>query len=374
MVDGMIDAIICVVIYSAAFALAYIKSGTSVVLNYEGDRSGEYLHYSRMVETGKWSNTYLVDSCLFSTYIPAIFQRLTGCDSWLIFRISSPIFYALMPVFGYLIAREYNDYLYSLIAALFILGNFYFTNGSDTGRNGIGQAFLSGALWGVISGNYIAGVVFALLIPLAHYGTTFVALFILGFTAVLTPFGNWQAYPPLIALMLSIVAWYGMKAKRAGIVMRYVLSDVMEGKPLPGVKPNLAYYIETRLMNDTSTANSFRWKLPGRVEISVSLIIAGLIITGFMTGFYNLDILFASLSIASLTLIFVTILSPWLCYRYGAMRVFFSTLPVLATLFISGSVYVSEATGLTGYGIAAGIAGIYALCTSGGLKFILGVK
>jgi len=360
----MVDWAIVSVIYLITLILT-IK-GSAITKH--SDRGEEYRLYNQMIAGKRWVNTDLVSSCLFSCYFPSLVYRLIGRGKDVIFRIAAPPFYSLMPVFTYLIAREYFDIWYSVLATAFLLSNFFFLYFNDTGRVGIAQGFLAGLVYGLLINNLYIACVFAVLVVVSHYGTAYLALFILGVTAILLPPSN--VYIVCAALGISLLIWHWGICSHTGITCLRVAIRAIKCDTTSDINSRIT---RTSIITGCSQARK-SLRLPSKVELVVSLLVVGLICMGMITGFNGLPPLTKALSIAMMVSIALTLLSPFAAFHYGPTRVYHTNLILLSSLFVVGIKWLADLTGLTGYGIAACVIIIYGLCTSGGLHFILGVN
>ena len=135
------------------------------------DREGELDVFESMVE-GRESQEEMLKYCPLVTAPPYILWRLFHVRAFTAFRITPAFFHALLPAFMFLIAREWFDAGYSLLAVFLVISNFFFMCYTDTGRVGIAMGLLAGALWGIVTGNVFVSVFFLGLMVISHYGTS----------------------------------------------------------------------------------------------------------------------------------------------------------------------------------------------------------
>ena len=144
------------------------------------DRFLEYRVYLDIIETGNLSNNRqglygLISSCPTVTFIPYVLNKYLHINKLIIFEIIPCFFYALMPSFCFLIARNFLSIGNSLIASLFILSHFYFAFSPNMGRVSVALGFLSGAIWALLSGNIWLMALFSVLVVISHYSTAYFA-------------------------------------------------------------------------------------------------------------------------------------------------------------------------------------------------------
>lgn len=172
------DTSIAFVIYFVVLAwmLAYNLNNQPV-----NDGIHEFNTYIMNIVNGwHYREGNIVNSCLVTTWVPALIQKHTGWDVMLIFRIFPPFFYALMPMFTYLIARWYlavGDSIFATMVVVFASSILYFP---DIGRVGVALGFLAGMTWALLNKRLGWGIAFAVLVVFSHYGTSLVAIFIAG--------------------------------------------------------------------------------------------------------------------------------------------------------------------------------------------------
>lgn len=150
-----------------------------------GDGIHEFMTYVFNIANGwHYREGNIVNSCLMTTWVPAMLQKITGWDAVTLFRVFPPVFYALMPMFTYLIARRYLKPGESVIAALVVCFTSSIAYFTDIGRVGVALGFLSGMVWALLNKRLWWGIVFASLVVFSHYGTSLIAVFIAGVICV----------------------------------------------------------------------------------------------------------------------------------------------------------------------------------------------
>jgi len=369
-----LDILIPVLLYAAAFVITYAQSGKSVIDGYNGDRSGEYLAYLRMIDENRWVDDYLVNACLLSTYIPSLVYRLVKRGRWVIFKASAPVFFSLMPVFTYLIARQYFNVPASLIAAAFVLSNFYFLGDADTGRNGIACGVLSCSIWAFTGGHYLIFGISAVLVIASHYATTFIYLFVLCMTLMLSPARDIQPYIVTGIYGVLTLLWYGVFT-RLRMLYFGVVDATLKGKPSQGTTKEYGEYFsaQKQILRAVTTVKK-HVITKSRVLLVTTVLILVMILAGYILFYRYLSPATAAMITSFLLVTAVSILSPAIGTAVGIYRVYFTGMPVIALLFAGCILRLSNWTGFTAYGVAAAVIIIYGLCNSGGMAYLLGEK
>ena len=398
--------LVFLIIYSVAFALtaSFSLRSWDNEIKADGDFFREYAVYKQAIAGQlnlRSDQNRLLESCFFSTILPALIQRMTKIDPGLLFKIFPSAFSALMPAFVYLTVRQYLDVQYSLIAAILVISNFYFLYDSNIGRVGIALGFASGMVWVLLAGNAWLSILFAIAMILSHYGTTYLMLYVIGLTwLVLLVIGQdtLRFAVALVTIGAGVFLWHFVIVKRTGkIIVRAFLGMVFNPKSdtlkrpiscavIPGITRveeadnwvqgffrlehreagvQVAFGKTWRFMN---IAQKIEWVLSWLIVLFLT---AGLGIAAQQGGF---TIEFVVLGIIFYSAILLAIAIPHLSVFYGALRVYFSSLIVLAPCFVFGVKIISESVGLNGYLVAWFIIFWYALAVSGWLHRMMGIK
>jgi len=356
------DTKIAIAIYSTTLGILLYYNLTHPPVN---DGVKEYEAYLLNIKEGWMFRRTLVNSCLITTWLPAVIQRYTGVDQMMLFRVFPTIFYALMPVFTYLIARRYLAIRYALVACLVVIANSHILFFPDIGRVGVGIAFFAGMLWTLLERRLIWAIVFALLVVFSHYGTALIAM---GLTlACMLGYLVWrkrllkQYLIVFCILLASIGVWHFWLSSYSGWVMfTYgVQTDIPamtgdmigpkivagDGETLaPAWNANTFLDIRTREFAVLRALVLVGMTIPGAIEVTANWLVVGATMLGLwlLVRSKQVEDMFKIMGTSLWLLIIGTVAVPWLSQSYGGMRVYFTTLPILAVGLPVGMKWVAE--------------------------------
>lgn len=343
----MKNKIIPIIIYLIAFSIIFGYGMSHLPIN---DGVKEYVAYQQNIQEGWKFRLTLVNSCVITTYLPALLWKWFGGDQLFMFRLIPALFYALMPVFTYLIARKYLSVWKSLLAVIMLMLNSYFAFFPDIGRVGVGVAFMAGTIWALLNKKMVWIIVFSILVVFAHYGTAFVLIGVLGIALLINLIKyrkNLKYYViPLVLVIVLTGIWHFGIAGYSGHVMYQTLFQTEKTgyAPLYGKdgQPIIQALIDpsTRepAVQEALFLNFKEFTAPQLIEVLSNWVIVLLVCFGVYLTLRDkkLDAHFKMLSLASFIMIILTVSITWLSIYYGGMRVYFSTSMLLATCFVFG--------------------------------------
>lgn len=347
----------------------------------------------------------LVNSSLITTWLPAMVARYTGLDAMFLFRLTPPIFYALMPAFTYLIARRYLAVRYALIAALVVIANSHILFFPDIGRVGVGIAFFAGMIWALLHNRLWWAIGFALLVVFAHYGTALIAIG--------TAFTVWagcilwrrklitQYMVVFLVLVVSIGVWHFWISSYSGWVMATygvqvempAMTGDMIGPKIQAIPPGAeaapsgatprdvtatvitspAWSSDTFLNIHTREYAVLRalgvvgMTIPETIEVVANWIAVGAITIGLwlLWKAKRVDDMFKIIGASLWLLIVFTVAVPWLSQFYGGMRMYFTTLPILAVGLPAGVKWIAGKVRIKPIVLCGAVLALLAISTSG---------
>lgn len=395
-----IDLIIFSSIYSVAFTIVLWYGLNHNLVN---DGVKEYQTYLANIKEGWHYRQTLVNSCLITTWIPAMIYKIVGHGQIFIFRLIPALFYPLMPAFTYLIAKRYVKTSYAVVSALVILTSSFFIYFPDIGRVGVALGFFAGMTWALLERKIAWSIIFAVLLVFAHYATGLVALSTLLMT--ITGYFVWKhqilkQYVAISLILISLIGiWHFGIAGYSGEIMWQSLSQQpytnydheysgTDNATLPQKTPDiLDPATREPAVQQAIGLNFDELPLPAKIELAVNWLVVMIITIGlFVTlkrkrlEFSNLpkslsrwvyrrdnvvDDEFKVLSLSLFALILATVAIPWLSSYYGAMRVYFTASILLAICFPVGAEWLSDKLYLPKWGLIGAVLILYALSTSG---------
>ena len=365
---------IVVIIYFTALAGMLWYNLSHVLVN---DGVYEYRAYLMNIEHGWMFRYTLVNSCLVTTWIPSLIQRITDCDVMILFRVWPTIFYALMPVFTYLIAKRYLSTKYAIVAVLVVLFNSHILFFPDMGRVGVAFGFTAGLLWALLEKRLIWSIVFAVLIVFTHYGTSMIMIGIVGASFVLPLFRKriLRQYVIVFSVLLVLTGvWhFGIAGYSGDVMVQTLLQTEQTGRIL---QQNPAIFdITTREPAVQAAIGLNIDSIPQIIEVIANWMVVGIVTLGlYCVVKRNTDGQFKIMAIAFWGLILFTVAIPWLSVYYGGMRVYFMANAVLAGCFPLGAEKIAKIIHVPPLLIISVVLIVYALSTSGIIYLPFGLE
>lgn len=373
--------------------LAYLIT-LGIVLYYNlthelvNDGVWEYRTYMLNISEGGWRyRTDSLNSCLVPFWIPSLLQRWTGWDAMLIFRVFPAFFYALLPLFVYLIARRYLGRSDSVIAILVIISSSYILFFPDVGRIGIVLGFMSGMIWALLEKKLIPAIIFAVLVVFSHYGTAVIAIWAVGSVLGGTLLGKLTKLKPhctvvkpyLVVFCVLLVLtgiWHFGIARYSGNVMQSAIFRQEELKLGLGEHGVLDLEGKDKVTQMAFGKDFATNPAPLKIEIVVNWLVVMFITLGMYVASKNklTDISFKILLLSLYALIPLVLIVPNLSIYYGIQRVYFTSSMMLAICFPLGIRQVATRLRIAPLLLSTTILSLYALSTSGTTYLLFGIE
>lgn len=386
------DRNICLYIYIFTLAITVSYAIWRQVIM--SDQAIEYSLYLMSVADGQihLPADNIVGSCLTVTIVPACIQRITHWDAELVFKIWPCVSYSIMPVFTYLISRKYMSKSYAILSSMIVLSSFYFMYYPANGRVSVALGLLAGMLWGVLGKHYIWALVFGAGVIFSHYGTTYIALLLLSSSAAYHLLRNWKEMDTrwlcsiLFVLVMTTGIWHwGVAWESSRYTKGFILNGIESAKtalPNGGAEaPAIAedkpgfYSLESR---DIVVQQAFGkyWSVMSfkqRLELVLSWLFVLLISAGLLYALLKrkLSAEHRIMAVVMYCLLVLSTVVPYVSKAYGIIRVYFTALIVLAPLAAIITRESARRIKIHGEPVLAGMIGVYALCTSGVVTWLL---
>jgi len=372
------DSVIALSIYLATGAGLLIYNLTHLPVN---DGVWEYQACLQNIEYGWEYRRTLVNSCLVTTWLPAMMNKYMGLDAMVSFRIIPALFYPLMPAFTYLIAKRYLVMRYALIAVLVVVFNSHILFFPDIGRVGVAFGFLSGLVWALLEKRLILAILFTVMLVFSHYATALIGTGLV--ISCLLFYGIWKKkllrkyLVVLGVLVLTIGVWHFWIASYSGFIMlthgfQHDLPDITgDTTPVPysGFDAEIWLDVETRevAVQDALGVGFRDMTWPKRIEIMANWFVVGMVTLGLyaLIRKKRIDPEFKIMAASLWGLIVFTVTVPWLSTYYGGMRVYFTSLMVLAPCFVMGVEWIAKKAAIKPLVACILILSLYATSTSG---------
>ena len=332
------DKIIFACIYAGVLAFMLWYNLSHVPVN---DGVYEYQIYQVNVEEGWHYRGYsIVNACVVTTYFPAELHRATGWDAYTLFRIFPCFFYALMPAFTFLIARRYLNFAQAGIAACVVIAGSFIIFFPDMGRVGVAWGFTAGMIWALLEKRWWWSLIFATSIVFSHYGTLLIAIGIVGVLL----FGNliikrrlYKQFAVVLAVLIILTGvWHFWIAGSSGLMMGKNFMNI-GNSPMMYHGDDYWFAIEARegVLQEAFGVNISGMNAPQRIELVMNWVMVIFISVGMIlllrkkVGDFNTRLLATVLFL----LIFIAAAIPWVSMYYGAQRIYFTALIIIAPCF-----------------------------------------
>ena len=310
-----------------------------------GDREGEYNVFGSMIGENVCVEEIL-KYCPLVTAPPYILWRLFKVPAFTAFRITPAFFHALLPAFMFLIAREWFDVGYSLLAVFLVISNFFFMCYTDTGRMGIAIGLLAGALWGIVTGNVLVSIFFLALLLLAHYGTAQYTLFVLGASWLTGLLTSGSSLTITYAVYISMLwFWQNILCKVVGKMSASFLESAVRSDlitpSLSGkqgfLAPRVAWLSFDGRDPMLKSAFGFTWnsmKLPQKLELITSWLITIMVSASVVYAMRQGVTVPSLLGLWAFVAIVIAVVVPYISRYYGVIRTYTTSMLFLTPLVI----------------------------------------
>jgi len=382
------DTLIFATLYLSVLTLMLHYNLTHPVVN---DGVYEYRSYLLNIKEG-WLYRYSsVNSCLVSIWFPAMLQRMTGLDPYILYRVYPTFFYALAPSFVYLVSRKYFSIGNAITASLVIALSSYILFFPDIGRVGVSLGLLAGLIWALLGKKLLTSLVFATLVVYAHYGIALIAIGLVG--AVLIGRLIWDKHlvkvtvATFCTLVLITGGWHFGISHYSGDSMLWTLLHPGEARGvledyIPGVRVDVPqgdfFELESRdYVTQEALGRHFATNpAPLKIEIIINWVVVLLITLGLFLALRNrsIDKVYKTMLIVMYCLVASSVIVPSISVFYGTQRVYFTSSLVLATCFPVGANWLSSKMHIRHpVWLVASILVIYGASTSGLIYPVFGL-
>jgi hypothetical protein len=356
----------------------YYAFSTNYLTVYDASRDYWLYNYYRLNPVWHPMNDLygLQNTAIFSSYIPGLVQWATKLQAEIFFKGYTVVAIALVPVVVYLISRLIVNRWYSVFSAVYTIGWVAFYQGGSFARLNF-----AGLIYGLFTLVLLSdrsnrhkiayGSILAGLLPLAHYGTAFIALLALGGSLlVLLAFRKWRQVASVgvcvMVLTLSLGVWQVVINKQAWqnltaivqdtelMVQQGVGADVILRTDLPtGSNQPSSIMSRDRVTQaafgvsnpDNAGVFQLNWWLLGFAWLTVMLMLYGC----WFIFWGRYPLLFKSLMVFSLLAIGLTLLIPQVSRGYGLEKVFYQAIVVVGVGLIVGGERLSKRLHIPAY-------------------------
>lgn len=236
--------ILLIVIYNKKFAsciypILIFSISISLVLLYPMrsdhllgiDIHSEYYIFQQVMNNLYWqltpssgsSSFQLLLPCISISLFPALLQSILHVDAETLYRLYIPILFSVTPVIVYVIANRYLNNIEAFLASIAFISYYSFFSASSLSRATLALLFFALFILVLFNGTFrsvqksVLLLLFSISMIVTHYSSTFVFLFIIGFSFIISYFLSKKINfkrELMGALILSIIAiaffWYSM--------------------------------------------------------------------------------------------------------------------------------------------------------------------
>ncbi len=330
----LIALIIWLIVFVPSFTVVWARKSTH-------DRRGELLFFNILKAGGQPKRGTEMESLLLSVILPYYLGQLLKVKSTLIFHLAPTVFHAMIPAFAFLLAQEFLSVEKSLIAAAFTVTNYFFLRDPNWGRVSIGVGLLAALTWAIFSGNLFAALPLAVVLALSYYATTHYAIALFGTLLVwlLATHGvdnlSFTLLLVTLALLLASGVWhYKISAKvgwKCAAIAQAVLLNSAKGIE-QGTTNTYAVSWEP-VISLAFGKGVLALPFSQKIEWLTSWVVVLAVGVGILYSLVNLPSSYGILAGLSYGVVALAIVNKPLARYYGAPRLWFTALPLLAPTF-----------------------------------------
>lgn len=228
----------CLGLFVVGFIIAaYYIFSTNCFTVYDAARDYWLFNYYRLnpIWVPMVGSNALQNTAIFTGYLPGVLQWITHISPDMLFKIYSSLGVAVVPVIAYLISRKVVSNLYSIFSAIYLIGWVAFYQGGSYLRLNFAVAMVGLIILTQLSNlslvrKTIVGCLLALLLPFAHYGTSFISLLVFGGVSCMMLLRKDRAKTITYALItlaisVSFIAWQIALNPAAWVDIREVIHN-----------------------------------------------------------------------------------------------------------------------------------------------------
>jgi uncharacterized membrane protein len=353
-------------------SLFIISSGVSLLLLYSMrssylmgfDIHGEYYAFTLTLNNYHWSLAdylHIYNTCLSITILPTVLASLMNMAPEYMFKLVFQLAFALMPLAVYLFFKDKVDRRLALLAAFFMMAHYmFYYQMPGLVRQEVSLFLFVLAVYVLFTdrikqpGGMALFLLFSLGTVVSHYSTSFVFLFMLAATFLITKYIVAIKKPEVTRITaLLVLAVAAMVLFWHGLVSRITLSAAI------WFVVNTLQSVNNMLMDVSSTQSpiasmvlgkGIQSALPSLLSwgigtLSRALVVIGVLYIAYITLFprhsedqqwMKFDIEYVVASVILVTLVIIGILVPFISVGYNLERLYMQSLIFLAPMCIVG--------------------------------------
>jgi len=268
-----------------------------------------------------------------------------------------------------------------LIAAFVVIAGSFIIFFPDMGRVGVSWGFLAGMIWALLERRWWWSLIFAVLIVFSHYGNTLIAIGVIGilFLSQLVIKRRFiKQFAVVLAVLIIITGvWHFWIAGSSGFTVGKNFLSIGDAPTLLDQGDDYWFNIEARegVLQEAFGLNYSDMNIPQRIELVANWVMVIFITVGMILlilkkqGDFDTRVL----AVILYSLIIITAAIPWFSVYYGAQRVYFTALIIIAPCFYLAVKYIARIFRMPSYGLAGVVFIPYVLSVSGLIYLPFGV-
>lgn len=365
----MPDGVSSLFIVSAAVSLLLLYSLRSPYLM-GFDIHGEYYTFTQTLDSFHWSlgdYEHIYNTCLSLTILPTVLYSMMNVVPEYMFKLVMQIVFTLMPLAVYLFFKDKIDKRLALLAAFFMMSHymFYYQMPSLV-RQEVSLFFFVLAVYVLFTdrikqpGGKALFLLFSLGTMVSHYSTSFIFLFILIATFLVTkylsaikkPRDAHITAPLVLAVTAMVLFWHGLVSRiTLSAAIWFVVNTLQSVNNLVMNVGSKSSPIASMVLGSNiqaSLPSILSWILG---TASRAMVVIGVLYIAYITLFskrnedaqwMKFDIEYVVASLILVSLVVVSILVPFISVGYNLERLYMQSLVFLAPMCIIGMLALAE--------------------------------
>ena len=384
------------------------------------DTHRAFFIFQTILDNHHWSQLGFstLDSCLSISLLPSVYQIFLNINQEFLFKILFSLICSILPLVVYLISKKYIGSFYAFLASVFFMSQILFQWTPSGARTSTATLFFALAIM-VLFNERISEfnkralfIIFAASIIVSHYGTTYIAFFVLLLTWIgmqivstlifvrsnagttnLKPSPTWFkgsiTLTPVVLFFVLLFFWHSQVISGSfNTGVRFLQQTVMNLKEEFFFPESRAYVVESALGGTLPYIG-----VAQKIEFVFSWLTILFIVFGILTtiirfkemvhipGFGHIksnllvkkfEMDFFLLSILCFALVVATVILPYVALYYGSARTYFQMMVPLSAFFVIGGMTVAKYLKLRPHLLILIVLIPYFLCTTGAMCQVFG--
>lgn len=349
------------IVWLIAFGVSITHALTKFVI--ESDVAHEFALYQNIIARGYWTPipddriSYLLNSCLSVTLLPASIQRILGTDVNWTFKLYSSIFLPFLPLVVYFIARKFITPFNSFLVAVFTIFQYIFLRAPYYTRTLMADLFFALAILIVLWKpkrvwlKYVLLSVVIVGIALSHYTVAFISVAVFVGATVILLIKNRKLPKELgfasLVMIVSIGIWDGIinptPLHEATYLVRAVFqsisgSNIVSSNFSSNITGNALLSADSRegVVQVAFGSSFLTMSLIKKIEFIWNWAIIGVMCAGLLIAVIRrkTDDRYLAITVVGVAIIGATVIFPVLSNDYGIARTYYQLMLPLAVFMV----------------------------------------